>query len=155
MYSVEATCTCLCGFEMEGRHIWLVTMDDGNLGIMVKDAKSAAVLPLDPNLPGMSETSAPRVIFGAMGLLALIPAWDQSILIACVDTALIMTTVEKTKDQREMLLCIYDKEGARDIQTSAWRDAVQLAAQVFSHADRELVTNLYIFTYSDPTITMH
>lgn len=155
MHVEEALCVCQCGFEIDGRDIWLVSIKEGKLGIMVIEANDATVYPINPVLPGISELNASRIIFGSMGLLAAVKTWNYETLSDCFETALVMTIVESEKEQREMLSCIYDEEMVEEILTTSWTLAVKLATQVFSHTDRELVTNLYIFSYCDPPITKH
>ena len=154
MNKIEALCECQCGFEVDGRSIWLVTMDEGVLGVLVKTDASAVVHPIEPSAPGISQTNAPQVILGMMGLLAAAPILDQPTLVACFETALVMTVVGDEKERREMLSCIYDEARVQVILSSAWNEAVKLAGQVFSETDRKLVANLCIFSFCEPSTTM-
>jgi len=149
VHKVEATCICQCGLEMDGRSIWVVMMDEGKLGVLVKTEDSSLVHPIESSAPGISQANASRVILGMMGLLAAAPTLDQPTLIACFETALVMTVVGDEKSRREMLLCIYDEEKTQLIMSSAWAEALQFMTQELSEVDRKLVTDLCVFSFCD------
>jgi hypothetical protein len=129
-------------------------MDEGKLGVLVKTDGSAIVHPIEPSAPGISQTNAPRVILGMMGLLAAAPILDQPTLVACFETALVMTVVSDEKERREMLSCIYDEETTQLIMASAWIEAVRFMAQELSETDRKLVTDLCMFSFCDTSTTL-
>lgn len=149
MHKVEATCICQCGIEMDGRSIWVVMMNEGKLGVFVKTEDYSLVHPIESSAPGISQANAPQVILGMMGLLAAAPTLDQPTLVACFETALVMTIVSNEKEQREMLSCIYDEETTQLIITSAWVEALRFMTQELSETDRKLVTDLCVFSFCD------
>lgn len=149
MRTAKALCKLECGFVASGREIWLVTMSEGKLGILVKDEQGTPVIPIDRDFPGLSRVNIVSVILGTMGLLAAVPQCDPAVLLARFEMALVMTVAGSEEEQREMLSHVCDKESAQALIQTVWPAATKLSSQVFTEMHLQQIEHLCTLLYFD------
>lgn len=153
MSTNSVLCKVLVEFSMKDRSVSLVSMSDGQIGILVKDEHGSPVIPLEPDFPGMTFAHAPLIVKTAMVFMVMSAKSDPESLIRCLHTAVIMANGNGPEQQFELLESICGVETANYVISQGWGVANKLAEKVFQGASETELKQLCALHFPDEVLS--
>ena len=151
MSANSVLCKVLVEFSMKDRSVSLVSMSDGQIGILVKDEHGSPVIPLESDFPGMTFAHSPLIVKTAMVFMAMSAKSDPESLIRCLHTAVIMSNSQSALEQHELLTAICGEQTASYVISRGWGIATTLAAKVFQGRSETELKQLCALHFPDET----
>lgn len=153
MSANSVLCKVLVEFSMKDRSVSLVSMSDGQIGILVKDEHGSPVIPLESDFPGMTFAHAPLIVKTAMVFMVMSAKSDPESLIRCLHTAVIMANGNGPEQQFELLSAICGEETAMYVISQGWGVANKLAEKVFQGASETELKQLCALHFPDEALS--